>query len=268
MLCCSVVNVNTVFVPLNSVSEKPQCVLSEPWVVLVQVIQIWDQHRLVLNITSLGFSDIGFSPCASRTWPEMKGEKHVKGYGIIKKQTWCLIGPCNLSLLQGKRTFPAALSKSLFYNNVNVIMTGLSYIFGICPTALGRPHFTLSHQPQGQVRKGCQVATSTHCSLLWDEGEAGGCRGKRVTHEIQLYGCQLPQYWSLQEVISSRLNWSWYPRSVKVKWGRWFTVEGLDHGMKGFQRNSAVPFGQNIDPQCEQHAGSFWAQRVSHTYKQ
>lgn len=47
---------------------------------------------------------------------------------------------------------------------------------------------------------------------------------------------------------------------------RKITVEGLDHGLQGFQRNSTVPFGQNIDPQSEQHAGPFWAQRVSHTY--
>lgn len=53
--------------------------------------------RLLLNITSLGFSDIGFSPCASRTWPEMKGEKHVKGYGIIKKQTWTLTNKMHIS---------------------------------------------------------------------------------------------------------------------------------------------------------------------------
>lgn len=99
-------------------------------------------------------------------------------------------------LLQTKCTFPAALSNSLFYNNIKLIMTTLSYIFGICPSALGRPHFTLSHQPQGQVRKGCQVATSTHCSLLWDEGEAGGCRGKvsYTSVQNQLYGSQLPQY--------------------------------------------------------------------------
>ncbi len=57
-----------------------------------------------------------------------------------------------------------------------------------------------------------------------------------------------------------------YLRSAKVNGGWWFTIEGLNHGMKGFQRNSAVPFGQNIDPQSKQHAGPFWAQRVSHTY--
>lgn len=36
--------------------------------------------------------------------------------------------------------------------------------------------------------------------------------------------------------------------------------------MQGFQRNSTVPFGQDIDPQSEQHAGPLWAQWVSHTY--
>lgn len=51
-----------------------------------------------------------------------------------------------------------------------------------------------------------------------------------------------------------------------MKSGWWFTIESLDHGMQGFQRNSTVPFGQDIDPQSEQHAGPFWAQWVSHTY--
>lgn len=51
-----------------------------------------------------------------------------------------------------------------------------------------------------------------------------------------------------------------------MKSGWWFTIESLDHGMQGFQRNSTVPFGQDIDPQSEQHAGPFWTQWVSHTY--
>lgn len=37
------------------------------------------------------------------------------------------------------------------------------------------------------------------------------------------------------------------------------TVKGLDHGLEGFKRNTTVPFGQNIDPQSEQHAGPLWA---------
>ena len=64
---------------------------------------------------------------------------------------------------------------------VQVITTPIairSYIFGIGPSALGRPHFPLSHQPQRQVRKGRQVSTRTHRSLLRDEGEAGSCSGR------------------------------------------------------------------------------------------
>lgn len=38
---------------------------------------LWERAWLVLNITSLGFSDIGFNPWASRTWPEMKGENNM-----------------------------------------------------------------------------------------------------------------------------------------------------------------------------------------------
>lgn len=53
-----------------------------------------------------------------------------------------------------------------------------SYIFCICPAALRGPHFALSHQPQGQVGERRQVSTRSHCPFLWDEGEAGSCRGK------------------------------------------------------------------------------------------
>ena len=35
--------------------------------------------------------------------------------------------------------------------------------------------------------------------------------------------------------------------------------------MEGFQRDPTVPFGQDIDPESEQHAGSLWAQWVPHT---
>lgn len=47
-----------------------------------------------------------------------------------------------------------------------------SYVFCIGPAALGGPHFALSHQPQGQVRQGGQVAAGAHRSLLRDKGEA------------------------------------------------------------------------------------------------
>ena len=90
---------------------------------LVQLKNKYERAWLVLKITSLGFSDIGFSPWASRTWPEIKGEKTCKRSKGIKKQICFPAGPCNLSLLQAKCSFPAALSKLLLYNHGKVIMT-------------------------------------------------------------------------------------------------------------------------------------------------
>ena len=51
---------------------------------------------------------------------------------------------------------------------------------------------------------------------------------------------------------------------VELKWRRWFTVEGLDHGVKRLQGDSAVAFGQDVDPEGQQHAGSLRAQGVPH----
>lgn len=129
----------------------------------------------VLNITSLGFSDIGFSPWASRTWTEMKGEKHVKGQGSSKSKHVFLLD--SATCLSNKH-ISCSIKHVIVVQVIMTVIAIRSYVFCICPSALGRPHFPLSHQPQGQVRKGCQVSTSTHCSLLRDEGEAGSCSGR------------------------------------------------------------------------------------------
>lgn len=163
---------------------------------------------MVLNITSLGFNVIGFSPWASRTWPEIKGENTCKGSSAIKRQifSYWTLQPFTL---RGKRTFPVALSKLLFYCHGKVVMTILktqSYIFGISPSTLGRPHFTLSHQPQGQVREGCQISTSTHCSLLWNKGEAGSCRGQSELEMINRVSVSFSSKNPLKDHFSHFLN--------------------------------------------------------------
>lgn len=141
------------------------------WCGQIKHERVW----LFLKSTSFGFSDIGFSPWASRTWPWMKGEKTCKRSRVIKKQTCFATGPCNLLLLQAKGTFPAALSSWSSYRKG---VSERSYIFGVGPSALWWPHFTLSHQPQGQVREGRQVSTGTYCPFLWDEGEARSWKKK------------------------------------------------------------------------------------------
>lgn len=177
ILCCVIVNANTILVPLNPVPEKPQPVFPVNPGSLVQVNQIWD--------SMVGFKHYLFG--LQWYWPQSMGlqdlarderrKKTCQSQGVTK-QTCCPVEPCNLSTTF--LTSKMHISCRLLSNHGKVIMRVLSrrsYIFGVCPSALWRPHFTLSHQPKGQVREGCQVSTSTHCSLLWDKGEAGSCRG-------------------------------------------------------------------------------------------
>lgn len=73
---------------------------------------------------------------------------------------------------------PWSLEKAFLLSGNTEAVLNRSYVFGVCPAALGGPHFALSHQPQGQVGQRRQVAAGPHCSLLGDKGQAGGCRGQ------------------------------------------------------------------------------------------
>lgn len=169
---------------------------SEPWVNGAGKSNM-RRRGWVSNITSFGFSDIGFSPWASRTCSEMKGgQKHseVKGSSKANMSRWTSQPFGNL-FLQANGTFPAGCFQ-LRRSHVNSVWW--SYIFGICPAALWGPHFALSHQPQGQVRKGCQVPTGTHGSFLGDKGEAGSCRSKvswsASSISVRIKGSEQPQW--------------------------------------------------------------------------
>lgn len=126
------------------------------------------------DITSLGFSDTGFSPWASRTCAVTKSQTNmykVKGHQIANMFSFWTLQPFTLVSALQDLCF-------LWWNESCGFRKSLwSYIFGIGPPALWGPHFTLSHQPQGQMWEGCQVSTGTHRSLLWNKGEAGRCRG-------------------------------------------------------------------------------------------
>lgn len=72
-----------------------------------------------------------------------------------------------------------------------------------------------------------------------------------------------------QDAAGGKADSSFGPPKGQETEGLWVwlhTVKCLDHSMKGFQRNSTVSFGENIDPQSEQHAGPLRAERVSQTY--
>ena len=74
-----------------------------------------------------------------------------------------------------------------------------SYIFGICPSTLWGPHFTLSHQPQSQMREWGQVSAGTHCSLLWDKGEAGSWGGQSKIHKKSQVTVRFPNRYPLSQ---------------------------------------------------------------------
>lgn len=138
---------------------------------MVRLSQTWE-CCWVLNMTSFGFSDIGFSPWASRTWSEIKGrqiQSQSKDHQTANMSCGTL-WPFQWPFLQAWRRKKKRKSRR--------DSASQSYIFCICPAALRGPHFALSHQPQGQVGERRQVSTRAHCPFLWDEGEAGSCRGK------------------------------------------------------------------------------------------
>lgn len=90
----------------------------------------------------------------------------VKGSSKSKHVLWNLV------------TFSVTFLTSVEEEEKKKAAASQSYIFCICPAALRGPHFALSHQPQGQMGEWRQVSTRSHCPFLWDEGEAGSCRGK------------------------------------------------------------------------------------------
>uniref|UniRef100_A0A915K4V4 Uncharacterized protein n=1 Tax=Romanomermis culicivorax TaxID=13658 RepID=A0A915K4V4_ROMCU len=50
------------------------------------------------------------------------------------------------------------------------------------------------------------------------------------------------------------------PNKPSVKWA---SVKSVDHLLQNSQRNAAVTFSQNVDPQGQQHSGSVGVQRLA-----
>lgn len=89
----------------------------------VQTNQIDELFFFFFNITSLGFSDIGFSPCASRTWSGMKDEKHVKSPGSSESKQCFHLHPETFHSCKQETRFPTIVVALLFYNSRKVILS-------------------------------------------------------------------------------------------------------------------------------------------------